>query len=80
MSDATPKVLTERRGSTLVVTINRPGVRNCVDGDTAQLLNDPADVFRDDDDLAVMVLTGAGGISFCSGADLKAIDTLVTRP
>lgn len=80
MTDQAPKVLTERQGSTLVATINRAEVRNCVDGDTAQLLNDAADVFRDDDGLAVMVLTGAGDVSFCSGADLKAIDTLMTRP
>ena len=27
-----------------------------------------------------MILTGAGDVSFCSGADLKAVDTLMTRP
>ncbi len=80
MTTPQPKVLTEHRGTTFVVTINRPDVRNCVDGETAQLLNDAADVFRDNDDLAVMILTGAGYISFCSGADLKAIETLATRP
>ncbi len=77
---ADPKVLTERQGTTLVVSINRPDVRNCVDGETAQLLNDAVDTFRADDDLAVMILTGAGDISFCSGADLKNIATLATRP
>ena len=80
MTMADAKVLTERRGTTFVVTINRPDVRNCVDGETAQLLNDAADVFRDDDTLSVMILTGAGYLSFCSGADLKAIETLSTRP
>jgi len=75
-----PKVLTERRGTTWVVTINRPDVRNCVDGETAQGLNDAAAVFRDDGGLHVMVLTGAGGLAFCSGADLKNIVTLSTRP
>jgi len=75
-----PKVLTERRGTTWVVTINRPDVRNCVDGETAQGLNDAADTFRDDGGLHVMVLTGAGGLAFCSGADLKNIGTLATRP
>jgi len=34
----TAKVLAERRGRTFVVTINRPEVRNCVDGETAGLL------------------------------------------
>ena len=68
MTDSPLNVLTERRGRTFVVTINRPEVRNCVDGETAQLLNEAVDTFRTDDDLDVLVLTGAGDISFCSGA------------
>lgn len=75
-----PNVLTERREHTLVVTINRPEVRNCVDGEAAQGLFEAAQTFRDDDDLRVLVLTGAGEVSFCSGADLKATATLATRP
>ena len=35
---ADPKVLTERRDRTFIVTINRPEVRNCVNGETAGLL------------------------------------------
>ena len=65
-------VHSERDGSVLVVTINRPAVRNAVDGPTAAAL---ATVFREfdsDDTLAVAVLTGAGG-SFCAGADLGSI-------
>lgn len=80
MTEATPKILTERRGRTLVVTINRPEVRNCVDGETAQGLFDAVETFRTADDLDVLVLTGAGDISFCSGADLKNIGSLGTRP
>ena len=80
MTESPPKVLTERRGRTFVVTINRPQVRNCVDGETAQLLNDAVESFRHDDELDVFVLTGAGDLSFCSGADLKNIDSLSTRP
>ena len=80
MTDSPLNVLTERRGRTFVVTINRPEVRNCVDGETAQLLNEAVDTFRTDDDLDVLVLTGAGDISFCSGADLKNVDSLTTRP
>lgn len=76
----TPKVLVERHGRTLVVTINRPEVRNCVDGETAQGLFDAVDLFRNDDALDVLVLTGAGDAAFCSGADLKNIGSLATRP
>ena len=78
MSDLA-KVLTERRGRTLIATINRPEVRNCVDGETAQGLNDAIETFRSDDDLVAFILTGAGDVSFCSGADLKNIGSLMTR-
>lgn len=62
----------EADGPVLTVTIDRPGVRNAVDRDTAAAL---AGAFRDfdaDDELAVAVLTGAGR-TFCAGADLKAV-------
>ena len=62
----------ERDGPVLVVTIDRPEVRNAVDRPTAEAL---AAAFRDfdaDEALLVAVLTGAGG-TFCAGADLKAI-------
>jgi enoyl-CoA hydratase len=67
-------VLTERRERTLVVTINRPEVRNAVDGPTAAALLDAFEAFAGDDGLDVAVLTGAGG-TFCAGADLKAVAT-----
>jgi enoyl-CoA hydratase len=75
-----PKVLTERRGTTFVVTINRPEVRNCVDGETAGLLFEAVEAFKADDSLNVLILTGAGTQAFCSGADLKNIQTLNSRP
>jgi enoyl-CoA hydratase len=55
-----------------VVTIDRPEVRNAVDGPTAQLLYDIFVDFEADDVATVAVLTGADG-TFCAGADLKAI-------
>jgi len=77
---AGPKVLTETQDRAFLVTINRPEVRNCVDGETAGLLEAATEEFKANDDLAVMVLTGAGEQAFCSGADLKNIDSLMTRP
>src|SRR5919108_2787789 len=76
----TQKVLTERRGRTFVVTINRPEARNCVDGDTAGLLFDAIEAFKADDALDVLILTGAGPDAFCSGADLKNVGSLGARP
>jgi enoyl-CoA hydratase len=65
-------VLTEVRGEVLVVTINRPEVRNAVDGRTARALVEAFAGFDADSSMRVAVLTGAGG-TFCAGADLKAL-------
>ncbi len=64
-------VLFEIKDQTAIVTIDRPAVRNCVDGPTAQELAEAFRRFEADDALAIAVLTGAGGC-FCAGADLKA--------
>src|SRR5215211_1176376 len=69
----------ERRGAAAVVTIDRQERRNAVDGPTAELLQDAYDRFEADSDARVMLLTGAGEVAFCAGADLKAIETLGTR-
>jgi len=74
-----PKVLTERRERTWIVAINRPEVRNCVDGETAQGLFEAVEAFKDDDSLDVMILTGSGDRAFCSGADLKNVGSLNAR-
>jgi enoyl-CoA hydratase/carnithine racemase len=56
----------------LTVTIDRPEVRNAVDPETADALEEAFSRFGEDDSLAVAVLTGAGG-NFCAGFDLKAL-------
>ena len=65
-------VATERDGAVTIVTINRPEVRNAVDGPTAAGLIDAFREFDTDPEASVAVLTGAGG-TFCAGADLKAV-------
>ncbi len=74
-----PEVTYERTGAAAVVTIDRPERRNAVDGPTAKLLGEAYQAFVADDGARVMVLTGAGGVSFCAGADLKAIETFGER-
>lgn len=69
----------EREGAVVVVTIDRPEAQNAVDAETAQGLEDAVRSFEDDGDARALVLTGAGGRSFCAGADLKALD-LMGRP
>jgi E-phenylitaconyl-CoA hydratase len=53
------------------VVINRPEAMNSIDPDTRQELYKLWDRIRDDDDIQVVVITGAGDRAFCTGADLK---------
>jgi enoyl-CoA hydratase/carnithine racemase len=76
---ATEPVTYERRGAAAVLTIDREERRNAVDGPTADLLAEGFERFEADDEARVLILTGAGDIAFCAGADLKAIDTLAPR-
>src|SRR6478672_11412741 len=65
-------VQTERRGPVTIVTIDRPEVRNAVDGPTAAALAAAFRAFEADREASVAVLTGAHG-TFCAGADLKGV-------
>ena len=51
--------------------INRPEAMNSIDPETRQQLYTLWDRIRNDDDIAVVVITGAGDRAFCTGADLK---------
>jgi enoyl-CoA hydratase len=64
-------VLTERRGNVLLVTINRPEVRNAVNAAVAAGIAGALEELDSDEELSVGVLTGAGGF-FCAGMDLGA--------
>ncbi|BBZ12596.1 crotonase/enoyl-CoA hydratase family protein [Mycobacterium branderi] len=68
-----PAVLTERRGNVLVITINRPEARNCVNGAVSTGVGDALEQAQHDPEVRAVVITGAGDKSFCAGADLKAI-------
>jgi enoyl-CoA hydratase len=64
-------VLTERRGNALLITLNRPEVRNAVNGAVAEGVAGALDELDADEQLSVGILTGAGGF-FCAGMDLGA--------
>jgi enoyl-CoA hydratase len=67
----TGPVLTEVTDGVGVLTLNRPEAKNAVDLATARAVAAAVDEFEARDDVAVLVLTGAGG-TFCAGMDLKA--------
>jgi enoyl-CoA hydratase len=76
---AAEPVTYERRGAAAVLTIDRPERRNAVDGPTAELLAEGYERFEADDGARVLILTGAGELAFCAGADLKSIDSFAPR-
>lgn len=68
MSD---NVKTQRHHGVLVVTLDRPKA-NAIDLATSREMGEVFREFRDDADLRVAVITGAGERFFCAGWDLKA--------
>jgi enoyl-CoA hydratase len=72
-------VLVERDGDVWTITLNRPEVRNAVDGPTSRALADAFRAFDADAQACVAVLHGAGG-QFCAGADLRAVAASASNP
>jgi enoyl-CoA hydratase len=64
-------VLAERRDGILLITLNRPEVRNAVNAALAAAVAGALDELDGDESLSVGVLTGAGGY-FSAGMDLGA--------
>jgi crotonobetainyl-CoA hydratase len=64
-------IRTTRRGAVLEVTLDRPKA-NAIDAATSRIMGDVFTAFRDDPELRVAILTGAGEKFFCPGWDLKA--------
>lgn len=64
-------IRTERRGAVLEVTLDRPKA-NAIDLKTSRIMGEVFQEFRDDPELRVAIITGAGEKFFCPGWDLKA--------
>jgi crotonobetainyl-CoA hydratase len=64
-------IKTLRRGAVLEVTLDRPRA-NAIDAPTSKIMGAVFTQFRDDPDLRVAIVTGAGQKFFCPGWDLKA--------
>lgn len=64
-------LIEQRRGSTLVLTLNRKDKRNALSTDLAIRLGNAVDAAAQDVSIRSVVIQGAGDESFCAGADLK---------
>jgi len=70
----TDKMLTRKDGRVGYVIFNNPERHNAVSLDMWQAAGAMLEAFRDDPEVAVVVVTGAGGKAFVSGADISKFD------
>jgi enoyl-CoA hydratase/carnithine racemase len=74
-TEGTPVVLRERRGPIEILTLNRPEARNAVNGEVTRQMSAALDDLERDEELRIIILTGAGDRAFCAGMDLKAFSS-----
>ena len=73
-----PDLIFEKRDEIALITLNRPERRNAFSPETIIRLAEAWVDYRDDDDLRVAILTGAGEKAFCAGGDLGSLLPLLT--
>jgi enoyl-CoA hydratase/carnithine racemase len=66
-----PMILTEQKGSALVLTLNRPEVLNALSMELAEELLNAVQDASERRDVRAIVITGAGDKAFSAGIDLK---------
>jgi len=74
-----PELLTERDGSVCWLTLNRPAKRNALNQPLRAALDQALAGLSGDDEIRVVVLTGAGP-AFCAGADLAEAPPVGRHP
>ena len=67
-------IVYEKKGRIAFITINRPEAMNALGGTVIQDMREAYIDFRDDPELRVAVITGAGNKAFCAGADIKGFN------
>jgi enoyl-CoA hydratase len=65
------RIIYEKRDHVAWITLNRPEVRNAQNSGLRDELVSALELGRDDEDVHMMVITGAGE-AFCAGGDIKA--------
>jgi len=68
-------VLYERKGHIAIITLNRPEKLNAMNREVVAGLNQAWDVFSEDEEARVAVLTSACEKAFCAGADLHELSS-----
>ena len=66
-----PTILYEKRNGIAYITLNRPDSLNALNRELGAGLREALADFRDDPEVLLAIMTGAGGRAFSSGMDLK---------
>ncbi|MGQ9532362.1 MAG: enoyl-CoA hydratase-related protein [Desulfotomaculales bacterium] len=69
-------LLVEKDGPVAVLTINRPKVLNALNGETVRELGEAIEQLERDNEVAVIIITGAGDRAFVAGADIAFMQNL----
>ncbi|WP_027363718.1 enoyl-CoA hydratase-related protein [Desulfotruncus alcoholivorax] len=69
-------ILLEKDGNIAILSINRPKVLNALNGDTLKEIDAAVDQLSADDEVRVVIITGAGDKAFVAGADIAFMQTL----
>lgn len=68
-------ILLEKEGRIGIIKINRPEVRNALNGQTVEEIGHAFEVLDNDQEVGVIVFTGAGEKAFAAGADINQLTT-----
>lgn len=69
-------VLMEKNEHLGIITLNRPKSLNAMNADLVEEFHRALDIFVEDEDIRVIILTGAGR-AFCAGGDLGYLESLM---
>lgn len=71
MFEEKQNLLEEKRGSVLILTLNRPDHANSLDRKLVKNLRDTFERIKWDESIKAVILTGSGNKNFCAGIDLQ---------
>lgn len=66
-------VLFEKRGRGGIITLNRPKALNALTLDMVHAIREQLNAWRDDRDVELVIVRGAGDRAFCAGGDIRAL-------
>lgn len=69
----------KKEGKIAIFTLNRPDAMNALNPDLFKEMSDAFIDFKDDDNLWVGIVTGAGEKAFCAGADIKTMLPVIEK-